>query len=94
MMALSLSLLFDAAAVVEGGNGDRDAADGTSEKYDKQKSAWDCAGLRGAARVIQKLVLREEPGSVSVVLEREYLLSSFKGDMATKSATDKEKCWD
>jgi hypothetical protein len=47
MMALSLSLLFDAAAVVEGGNGDRDAADGTSEKYDKQKSARGCAGLRG-----------------------------------------------
>jgi hypothetical protein len=51
-------------------------------------------GLRGTARVAQKLVLREEPGSVSVVLEREYLLSSLKGDMAIKSATDKRKCWD
>jgi hypothetical protein len=54
----------------------------------------ECVGLRGTVRVTQKLVLREEPGGVSVVLEREYLLSSLKGDMAIKSATDKRKCWD
>jgi hypothetical protein len=47
LLSLSLSLSFDAAAVVEGGKCGRDAADGTSEQYDKQKSAWDCAGLRG-----------------------------------------------
>jgi hypothetical protein len=73
----------------EGGNCGRDAADGTSEEYGKQKGARDCVG-----DTKEKLVSCEESENVSVVLEREHLLSNFKGDMTIKSATDKEKCWD